>query len=269
MNLKHFFRDACVFLLSIFGTAFLYQTSLQKKGPLVRIVVFHDVADLEWFQSVLAMFARTCALITPAQFAAEQFDESKINVLLTFDDGYQSWVDICAPALKEHDCKALFFVNSGLLNIAGDVDKVRYYMTNQLLISPKAALSWEGARKLLQDGHTIGGHSVMHRDLAALSAEELRREIVEDKETIERNLDIVLADFAYPFGRKNNWNGSVAQATTDAGYLRIYTAETGFVKMHASHEINRVCLEKRQSLTSILQWIKGGYDIFSRLTHIK
>ena len=266
MNLKHRVRDFLIALFSILGIVFMYRMYIKRTGPLVRIVVFHDVADSVWFEKILAVISKKYNLITPEQFHAQEFDLQKINVLLTFDDGYQSWIDVCLPLLQKYTAKGIFFINSGLLDIRSDRQKVSDFMQKQLLISPKNPLDWEGARQLITEGHTLGGHTVTHPNLAVLHTDEASLEIIEDKQRIESMLDIEITDFAYPFGRRNNYTKETFDEVSKAGYTFVYTADTGFVKIDQHQHINRVCLEKNQSMKSVHHWIEGGYDVLQQVT---
>lgn len=261
MNLKHRVRDFLIALFSILGIVFAYRLYMKRTGPLVRIVVFHDVQDTAWFEEVIKMLNKKYHLITPQEFRDKAFDRKNINVLLTFDDGYQSWVEVCAPILKKYTAKAIFFINSGLLDVSNDSLKVSEFMHNQLLISPKKPLTWDMAVELVAEGHTIGGHTVTHPNLALLQSIDTEVEIATDKQRIEQVLGVQLLDFAYPFGRQNNYTSQTFDATLKAGYTFVYTATTGFVDVQNSKNIKRVCLEKNQPLQSVCSWIEGGYDV--------
>jgi peptidoglycan/xylan/chitin deacetylase (PgdA/CDA1 family) len=228
----------------------------------VRVICFHDVADATWFEGVLSMLVKEYTIIAPAQFHQREFNSEKINILLTFDDGYQSWVDNCLPVLQKYTAKAIFFINSGLLDVAQDQSESNAFIKNRLYISPKNPLTWEGTRTLVAAGHTIGGHTVTHPNLALLDIEEVQKEVIEDKKRIESMLHVSLLDFAYPFGRSEHWNESVRDSVLSAPYSFVYTADSGYVDLTQSHTINRVCIEKDQPLSSIMWWIEGGYDIF-------
>ena len=104
--MKKLFRDYLIFLFSIIGIVFLYTTYMRIKGPLVRIIAFHYVSNITWFEKVIVMLVSQYNVITPQQFIAREFDAKKINVLITFDDGYQSWIDVCVPVLKKYNLKA-------------------------------------------------------------------------------------------------------------------------------------------------------------------
>lgn len=261
-TIKHLVRDIFILLVSVTGKLKKYQTKQKENGPLVRVLCFHDVVDKVWFESVINLLVSDYYLLTPEDFHNKNFSPEKINILITFDDGYQSWVDNALPALEENNLKALFFINSGLLNIAEGKEDVSAYMKESLRITPKRAIDWRGAKKILEDGHTIGGHTTHHADLAQLTPEKLVEEIKKDKEVIEENLNTRIVDFAYPFGTEKHFNNKVCAEVSSAGYTYVYTAVTGFSSEN-NLEIPRTLVEKKQNLKSLKLWIEGGYDIFT------
>lgn len=267
MNVKHILRDVFIFTIALTGVSFVYRVWAKTKGPLVRVLVFHDVPNREWFERTLATLRSRFRILTPDEFHARTFDSSSINLLLTFDDGYQSWIDVCVPVLKKYDVKGLFFINSGILDVAKDTVQADAYTKNQLKLSPRNLLTWEGAQMLVRSGHTIGGHTVHHENLAALGEDVVRTEILDDKQELESRLGVTLRDFAYPFGRKWHYTQKTTATALSAGYNHIYTAESSFILGTQTIEIPRVCLEKNQGVLSIIQWVLGGYDILSRLTN--
>jgi peptidoglycan/xylan/chitin deacetylase (PgdA/CDA1 family) len=260
--MKHKIRDIIIVFIDAFGISALYRAYMRRKGPLVRVLCFHDVPDRAWFEGVVKMLVTDFHVITPEQFHGKDFDEEKINVLLTFDDGYHSWVDTCLPVMEEYGLKGIFFITSGLLDSAqeGTADT---FMRERLLISPKRPLTWEGARSLREAGNEIGGHTRTHADLGKISLEDARIEMVADRERLTAKLGIKPLAFAYPFGRKWNVRPEIAPIAVQAGFHSTFLAESDFVPVNKETDIPRTLLEKDQSLLSIRQWICGGYDIFN------
>jgi peptidoglycan/xylan/chitin deacetylase (PgdA/CDA1 family) len=140
-------------------------------------------------------------------------------------------------------------------------------MRDRLFLTPKAPLTWEGAQTLVAQGHTIGGHSVSHYNLTVLDQSVLESEIKNDKKTIEKTLKVTSIDFAYPFGRKNNYNPNVFGVVKHAGYTLQYSAVSFFVR--DGGVTPRTLVEKNQPIKSLKRWIEGGYDIFEALRNSK
>ncbi len=178
--MKHLLRDIVINLFTYTGATAIYRRRWKKYGPLVRVVSFHDVADREWFAKVLDLFLETTNVVTPNQFLKQDFKNDQLNLLITFDDGYQTWVDNCLPELKKRGIQALFFINSGLLDVAEDEEKAADFYQSKVLISPKDPLTWEGVRQLKAAGHTIGSHTVNHVRMSQISLEQATEEVVSD-----------------------------------------------------------------------------------------
>jgi peptidoglycan/xylan/chitin deacetylase (PgdA/CDA1 family) len=262
--MKHQIRDSIIFLIHTLRLDVRYRSAMKKKGPLVRVLCFHDVADAVWFEKIVSMVVNDFHVVTPEQFHAKTFREDRINILLTFDDGYASWVTNCHPILTRYEVKGLFFVNSGLLDAASDRQLSNRFMSERLRITPKDPLTWEGTQFLLREGHSIGGHTKTHADLASLEAPAIKEEITLDKSALEQILQRELTDFAFPFGTKQHITPRAYDVVAECGFTHQYAAISGFWR-EAQDLIPRTLIEKNQSLPSIKKWILGGYDIFNSL----
>jgi peptidoglycan/xylan/chitin deacetylase (PgdA/CDA1 family) len=247
--------------MCLLGIALAYRLFAKRNGPLVRAIVFHDVVDKEWFETTIQCITRKYNVITPDQFVRREFDARRINVLVTFDDGYASWLSVCDPVLKASNIKALFFINSGLLDACADKVRVEAFMKGRLLISPRTALSWEGARKLIRLGHTLGGHTVSHPRLSGLPEHSQRQEVVEDKQKLEQEIQKPVTLFAYPFGNKTDYTKTTEKIVKDAGYINAFTTEPSFA-VPGEFEMPRMCIEDGLSERALIRWIEGGYDLY-------
>jgi peptidoglycan/xylan/chitin deacetylase (PgdA/CDA1 family) len=262
--MKHAIRDSIIFLIHAFGLDRRYRFAMRKKGPLVRILCFHDVADAVWFEQIVSLVVNDFHVVTPEEFHKKSFRDDRINILFTFDDGYGSWVTACAPVLMRYEVKGLFFVNSGLLDAANDPQVSDAFMSERLRISPKVPLTWEGAQFLLGEGHTLGSHTKTHADLASLEDSAIKEEVLTDKRALEERLHITLTDFAFPFGTRKHITSHAFDVVAESGFAYQYAAITGFSE-ETQDLIPRTLIEKNQSISSIKKWILGGYDIFNSL----
>lgn len=245
-----------------------YRKFVRRKSPLVRIAVFHDVPNAEWFESMIEALMSVYHVISPEDFYTDTLDAEKINVLVTFDDGYQSWVDVALPVLEKYGVKGIFFINSGLIDVAENQTKADAFMSENLLITPRPALSWNGVRALAGRGHTIGGHARTHANLATLQSSELEQEIADDKRVLEGQLSRPVTDFAYPFGTVRHMNAEVILTVRDAGYKRAYTAISRFVPKGETFLIPRMCIETGLTPRQLRRWVGGGFDLFSMIKNI-
>ncbi len=77
------------------------------------------------------------------------------NVYLTFDMGYEAgYTAKILNALKTNKIKACFFITAHYLNTQPDL-----------------------VQRMIDEGHTLGNHTVNHKSLPALSDEEMKEEI--------------------------------------------------------------------------------------------
>lgn len=268
MSISRVIRDLSITLFSFTGVSFLYRHCMKKKGPLVRIVVFHDVHDEAWFAGLIEVLVNTYHVLTPEDFFHQRFDTMKINILVTFDDGYASWVSSVAPVLERYGVRGMFFINSGLLDVADDSEKVCAFMRDELMIRPRRPLTWEGAKRLIGAGHTIGSHAYHHVNLASLEGAEIRVVLEKDKTRITEKLGTTVSEVAYPFGTPNHVNETVKSEVQKMGFLRGYTAVSRFVTQSEIFAIPRMCIESTATPRSLRRWVDGGYDIFDMLKQL-
>ncbi|WP_165064143.1 polysaccharide deacetylase family protein [Marisediminicola senii] len=115
-------------------------------------------------------------------------------VSFTFDDGSAGQMQ-AASAMNAKNMDGTFYVNSGFIGASG-------YLTRANLDSLKAA------------GHEIGGHTVNHPDLATIPAQEVSRQICNDRATLT-SWGFTVRSFAYPFA---STNATAEQAAESCGY---------------------------------------------------
>jgi peptidoglycan/xylan/chitin deacetylase (PgdA/CDA1 family) len=74
---------------------------------------------------------------------------------------------------------------------------------------------------------TIGGHGFSHRPLAALTETDAKREIVLNREHLEKITGQQVIHFAYPFGGQAACNWREAELVRSAGYRTAFTTRIG------------------------------------------
>jgi peptidoglycan/xylan/chitin deacetylase (PgdA/CDA1 family) len=110
-------------------------------------------------------------------------------VVLTFDDGYRSFLDYAYPVLKELGFVATLLVYTDYIG-AG-----------------RNALTWDDLRRLQREGFDIQGHSKTHSDLRRKPAESdaeyaarMKLELGDPQALFERHLGRRADILAYPYG---------------------------------------------------------------------
>jgi peptidoglycan/xylan/chitin deacetylase (PgdA/CDA1 family) len=179
----------------------------------VPVLLYHDVSDAplpgqEFWTVGPAAFQRHMALVaasgrkpsTMSQYAQSlgidrPTDQAEGPVLVTFDDGYASWVKAVATMATEGVCSATCYVTTAQRDALG-------------------MASWSDLAAL-PDWVEIGAHSVSHPQLDVISISAVRREVTESREACEQFSGRPCRSFAYPQGFHT---GPVRQAVVEAGY---------------------------------------------------
>ncbi len=79
-------------------------------------------------------------------------------------------------------------------------------------------MDWDGARRLLSSGMTIGAHTVSHRRLSRLTDSEQADELSRPRSIFERELGRAITTVAYPFGLADAFNATTIRLAREAGY---------------------------------------------------
>ena len=109
--------------------------------------------------------------------------------------------------------KAIFFIPPGFINAKNRDEQKAFIVKNIYNNSFKpedipddmTPMAWQDIERLLEQGHTIGAHTINHRKLTEIESEgELKREIVESGDMLQKNLGIDIDHFSYPFGNSES-----------------------------------------------------------------
>ena len=194
----------------------------------VRYVVAEDAfrQQLEWLSS--AGIRGDCVSGMVADPARQP------GVILTFDDGSASDLDIAAPELLRHGFRATFFVTTGFLGRPG-------YLTASLV------------RELCDLGLEIGSHGVTHRYLTDLSLPEARSELVGSRSALEDITGRSVQHLSAPGGR---WNSRVARLAREAGYITLATSDVGLNEVTA-RTLRRLAVTRLTSMTQYREMCFG------------
>ena len=140
--------------------------------------------------------------------AAARGDARRL-VGLTFDDGYENFLQAALPILENLGFTATVFVVSGMLGEENDWE--HYHEPKPHL----RLLTAEGIREVAARGMEVGSHSISHPKLAGLEPELLEWEVAESRRTLSELLDQPVEGFCYPYG---NLDGAAVRAVRRAGY---------------------------------------------------
>ncbi|MFC2160401.1 polysaccharide deacetylase family protein [Acidobacteriota bacterium] len=205
-----------------------------KQKPVTRFVIFHDILPEEKirFQSHLLFLKKCTNVVSLDDFFSGRLSTEKINVVITFDDGYKSWISVALPILLKLKLPATFFVSSGFVGLSKEKEAEFLKSKMFLKLGPRkisGGLSFEDVTRIFNAGFTIGGHTINHSILEKITdSVQLRYEIEEDKTRLEKIIGQSIDYFAYPYGVCNNPKINLSEVLKEAGYKGAVTTSSGF-----------------------------------------
>ncbi len=139
--------------------------------------------------------------------------DAQTTIVLTFDDGFESFYTRALPLLSRYDIKVTVFPVAGYLGRTSTWDT----------LPPQTHLTKEQVREIAALGHEIGSHTVSHANLTLLGDAELTAELSRSKTILEDIAGKPVSSLSFPFGQ---WNRRVWNAALDLGY----TAATSYAR---------------------------------------
>lgn len=172
------------------------------------------------------------------------------TIAITFDDGYDDFLNNAFPILKEYGFPHTLFVCPAVLD--GKIDSRNIWFTSKIL-------GWDELKKLKKESVNIGSHSYSHKKLPELETEELLKELIFSKKRLEENLNVEIETLSYPYG---SFNAEVVEAARQAGYKCAVSGISGPVKNQSNLlALKRVeIMLENSSLREFQKKLCGCYD---------
>ena len=145
--------------------------------PHIRCINYHEVASehADAFEQQLRHYAKHFAPVGRDELFAlheDRWQADKPGLLITFDDGLRSHIEVAAPLLEKYGMTGWFMVPAAAVRDAPGAPEWEHTV-------PYETLDYAGLREL-DRRHVIGCHTFSHRRLeASLSSDEITREIPE------------------------------------------------------------------------------------------
>ena len=222
--------------------------AIRDKGVEVPILNYHKVDHVnhslslppeEFERQIKHLWENGYRSISPDQLASYfTYGRSlpEKPVMITFDDGYLDNYVYAYPILKKYGFTATIFI------ITDFIERDKRYM------------NWEQIRTMQTDGFVFGSHSVTHTPLNQLNSEQLRRELIESGDEMEKQLGQRPCYFAYPTG---DYSVKLGEQVKQAGYRAAFTIRYG----QASMASNLYALER----IPVFRTHQSFLQFFSRL----
>jgi len=248
----------CVFLASSVRD-FLRGLFGEKRRHSCVVLYYHSVpgSRRERFAKQLDMLARHAQPISLDDNLTLQAGVRYAAV--TFDDGFENFVDVALPELTKRRIPATVFVIADAVGKAFGPEG-----------HPEPVMSLEQIRDLPADLVTIGSHTLTHPFLPSLSEQDSRSEITQSRAKIEQMLNSKVLLFSFPFG---GFNEELAVLCREAGYRHAFTTLPGFAfESPDQFVVGRVRvdpddwpLEFRLKLAGAYRWLPSAFRLKRRI----
>jgi len=201
---------------------------LPLRLPVVSALLYHKVAGLP------PDAAFPCNYVSPPRFAAQlaylrragfhgisfrqylsyrrgQAALPTRPIIISFDDGYRSNLEIAAPILRRHGFTATIFIVAGLLGATNEWDAHE---------RQEPLLSASDVQALHAEGFEIQSHTLTHPRLTTIARDDALRELRESRQRLESLIDDDVSVISYPWGEANDEIRSLSEiAGYDAGVV--------------------------------------------------
>lgn len=118
------------------------------------------------------------------------------KIYLTFDCGYEAgYTEKILDVLAENNVKAVFFITGHYLNTAGDI-----------------------VRRMIEEGHTVGNHTVNHKCMPEISDEEIEKEVMNLHKAVFEKFGYEMTYFRPP---KGEFSARVIDKVKKLGYTTV------------------------------------------------
>jgi peptidoglycan/xylan/chitin deacetylase (PgdA/CDA1 family) len=113
-------------------------------------------------------------------------------------------------------------------------------------------LSWDQIGKMAKAKVEFGSHTHTHPILSTIEKSEIKDELKVSKTIIEGKLKKKIKLFAYPNGKKRDYNKDVLNSLKELKYKYAFTTQQGKVNLNMNpYEINRILLFEKHGLFEV------------------
>lgn len=257
LGTKALLRRSVAWVCAHSGIAWAWRLIAPK--PAVRILAYHGVepdpsshfsVSVENFERQIRLLAEHHAVMTTDDLADALCGRKALlrsGIVVTFDDGYRDFLTHAVPILQKHRIPATCFVIAAKL----DGDDPRFMSRDEVLRVAQTGLV------------TIGCHSMNHRSVRQVSADERIIEVTEAKARLEAALSRPIAHFCYPYGTKNDFDDACADLIKDSGYRLALTSVNGLnTERTHPYKLRRTKIEAGDDIRTFRRILAGALDVW-------
>jgi peptidoglycan/xylan/chitin deacetylase (PgdA/CDA1 family) len=200
--------------------------NLRAKGPEIPVLLYHDISDdiRDEYTVSPSLFSAQMEWLYGSGFRAVSVRDlgrplrPGRTVVITFDDGYASFMDYAFPLFREYGFKAT-------INVVG-----RHVGSFLDVNGNRPMLSWDEYRHLMDSGlveigcHTHDLHAYGHRGVLGVTDGALQADLLLFRETAGKETGKSPDILAWPYGL---YDGRKIRVAIDAGFRYLLTSNAG------------------------------------------
>lgn len=175
---------------------------------------------------------------------------------ITFDDGYQDFLDEAVPLLEGYGFSATVFAVGDRLGRENDWE--HSYEPRP----PMRLMTAAGLREASGRGMEVGSHSMTHPKLSRLAPESLKEEISGSRRLLGELLGEKVDGFCYPYG---DLNAGALRAVRRAGYAYACAWKTRV--QHNDYDLFRTPVDEQDGLRRFKLKLRI-YPQYARITRL-
>ncbi|MBM3249736.1 MAG: polysaccharide deacetylase family protein [Candidatus Omnitrophica bacterium] len=183
---------------------------------MLNILLFHNITSIpshdfysvtgDFFKALLNQIKDSSFSVKNLRdFYGNSLSSHDKSITFTFDDGGLSDYEIAFPLLKELDFRGSFFITASFVGKSG-------------------FMQWDMIRELKDNNMEIGSHTISHRILSRLPAEEAQEELYASRCLLEDKLGTKIDALSFPQG---DFNKRIIDLAKKAGYRIMCTSTPG------------------------------------------
>ncbi|WP_069472143.1 polysaccharide deacetylase family protein [Candidatus Marithrix sp. Canyon 246] len=228
--MKQFIKQIFFITLEFFLVNKLFRYLNRGK---IKVLLYHNIVSSEQktlfsnaiteniFRKQITYLQKNYNFISLSQQGKwHHISKVKVNVLLTFDDGFINNYEIVLPILQEFGIQASFFLITKCL----EESNVPSFIQNPESHQEFRTININQAKYMLKQGMNIGSHSLYHNDNSKLSVKDSVQNAEQSKQSLEKMLETPVECFAFPWGFYREEQIEPIKKT----FSRIFTVKHGF-----------------------------------------
>jgi peptidoglycan/xylan/chitin deacetylase (PgdA/CDA1 family) len=161
--------------------------------------------------------------IIPLSEISQRLITGKLNgseAAITFDDGYQDNLTNALPLLEKYQIPATIFITTGLIGKKANYKwDLEYREEDRAFFLDREEIKRRANNPLIE----IGSHTETHPNLANLTQEEQKGEILKSKLKLEEITGHKIKSFAYPFGGIYDFSKTTKKIIKELGFDFAYS----------------------------------------------